>query len=194
MTVVDLLEEGRAVDPHKCAVDDGETSTQFSLESNYHDEFYFANKAIVSIFIVIFVFMITVAISTIIIVIVVHDCVVVVYGLYSINDCLLPSFRTYIRRAAPNSEHHRKETVAFSSEYSSILCFLWLFILFLYPLFLSFPFSSPQAHKLIRLGVRPEQTVGVCIHRNAMCVCAILGIAKAGAAYVLKGIASSVLI
>ncbi|HLP89571.1 MAG TPA: amino acid adenylation domain-containing protein [Nostocaceae cyanobacterium] len=43
--------------------------------------------------------------------------------------------------------------------------------------------SSQVAQKLIELGVTRESLVGVCLHRNAGLLVALLGILKAGAAY-----------
>jgi amino acid adenylation domain-containing protein len=44
--------------------------------------------------------------------------------------------------------------------------------------------SSRIAHRLLRLGVRPEERVGLCVERSAGMVAGLLGVLKAGAAYV----------
>ncbi|MDF5721896.1 MAG: amino acid adenylation domain-containing protein [Rhizonema sp. PD37] len=44
--------------------------------------------------------------------------------------------------------------------------------------------SNQVAHKLIQLGVKPETPVGVCVERHGGMLVALLGILKAGAAYV----------
>ena len=44
--------------------------------------------------------------------------------------------------------------------------------------------ASRLAHRLLRLGVRPGDRVGICVERSVSMVCSILGVLKAGAAYV----------
>ena len=44
--------------------------------------------------------------------------------------------------------------------------------------------ASRLAHRLLRLGVRPGDRVALCVERSVSMVCSILGILKAGAAYV----------
>ncbi|HEY4573510.1 MAG TPA: condensation domain-containing protein, partial [Thermoanaerobaculia bacterium] len=44
--------------------------------------------------------------------------------------------------------------------------------------------ASRLAHRLLRLGVRPGDRVGLCVERSVSMLCSILGVLKAGAAYV----------
>jgi amino acid adenylation domain-containing protein len=44
--------------------------------------------------------------------------------------------------------------------------------------------ASRLAHRLLRLGVRPGDRVGICVERSVSMLCSILGVLKAGAAYV----------
>ncbi len=44
--------------------------------------------------------------------------------------------------------------------------------------------ASRLAHRLRRLGVRPGDRVGICVERSLSMLCSILGVLKAGAAYV----------
>src|SRR5262245_56170486 len=44
--------------------------------------------------------------------------------------------------------------------------------------------SSQLAHRLRRLGIGPDDLVAICMHRSPHALVAILGILKAGAAYV----------
>jgi amino acid adenylation domain-containing protein len=44
--------------------------------------------------------------------------------------------------------------------------------------------ASRLAHRLLRLGVRPGDRVALCVERSVSMLCSILGVLKAGAAYV----------
>jgi amino acid adenylation domain-containing protein len=44
--------------------------------------------------------------------------------------------------------------------------------------------ASRLAHRLLRLGVRPGDRVAICVERSVSMLCSILGVLKAGAAYV----------
>jgi amino acid adenylation domain-containing protein len=44
--------------------------------------------------------------------------------------------------------------------------------------------ASRLAHRLLRLGVRPGDRVGICVERSLAMLCSLVGVLKAGAAYV----------
>ncbi|TDC69508.1 methyltransferase, partial [Micromonospora sp. KC606] len=44
--------------------------------------------------------------------------------------------------------------------------------------------ANRLAHRLIRLGVRPDTRVGICVERSPLMIVALLGVLKAGGAYV----------